>query len=507
MLANQYPFNMGASGRPAADSSYLNMLPRNDYLPGHHHPYNTASANISTQGYTPSFTSQPEYTSLTALHDAATTSAAARISQVNSNPTVAPGWLKSEAMTQQNHALKFTNDYMYSTGRGYANGPGMISTPSVTSSHVDQLYMNGAPLKSHLPPPSVAASSFKPMKCEWKEAEASKPCHMIFYGMQELVNHITIDHVSAYDQCDHICLWKDCDRKLKPFTAKYKLVNHIRVHTGEKPFVCPYPQCGKVFARAENLKIHKRTHTGEKPFVCQFPGCNKRFPNSSDRKKHSYSHRYDKSYVCKYKGCDKAYTHPSSLRKHLKTHEEDQDTMQEMEGSLKSSSSGDEAPASKRCRMEARNESPSQRDSSSPSDGKSSSTGSPGSVSSASSSTSSSSPALPPPPASYYQPQQQQHSVANQMTTYSFGNSDQPTYLPSDSYLPSMQSATTVNSAAQPLKNYPEFLTMPTYNPPALDGFGSAPYAKYSASTQGIMGNDFQTTNLFNQPIGGYTVM
>ncbi|XP_028315611.1 zic family member 6 [Gouania willdenowi] len=162
--------------------------------------------------------------------------------------------------------------------------------------------------------------------CKWNDchegaAGAGKmPCSRAFGTMYELVTHVTVEHVGGPEHSEYVCHWENCARDRKPFKAKYKLVNHVRVHTGEKPFPCPFHGCEKVFARSENLKIHKRTHTGEKPFKCEFEGCNRRFANSSDRKKHSHVHSSDKPYTCKIRGCDKCYTHPSSLRKHMKLH-------------------------------------------------------------------------------------------------------------------------------------------------------------------------------------------
>ncbi|XP_063865048.1 myoneurin-like isoform X2 [Scylla paramamosain] len=57
-----------------------------------------------------------------------------------------------------------------------------------------------------------------------------------------------------------------CSYCLYSTSKKINLINHTRVHTGEKPFVCTL--CSAAFTQKGNLKSHIRTHTGEKPFAC-----------------------------------------------------------------------------------------------------------------------------------------------------------------------------------------------------------------------------------------------
>ena len=77
---------------------------------------------------------------------------------------------------------------------------------------------------------------------------------------------------------------------------------------------CTYEDCGRGFISASQLQDHIRSHTGEKPFQCS--QCGQSFRKVSQLNHHKISHSDVAKYGCKY--CDNKYKHAGSLNKHLK---------------------------------------------------------------------------------------------------------------------------------------------------------------------------------------------
>ncbi|XP_004846152.1 zinc finger protein 367 [Heterocephalus glaber] len=80
-----------------------------------------------------------------------------------------------------------------------------------------------------------------------------------------------------------------CNICNRVFPREKSLQAHKRTHTGERPYLCDYPDCGKAFVQSGQLKTHQRLHTGEKPFVCSENGCLSRFTHAN---RHCPKHPY-----------------------------------------------------------------------------------------------------------------------------------------------------------------------------------------------------------------------
>ena len=55
-----------------------------------------------------------------------------------------------------------------------------------------------------------------------------------------------------------------CNNCNKRFSEANIVTQHVRIHTGERPFKCHYSECGRKFSISGALTIHLRMHTGKR---------------------------------------------------------------------------------------------------------------------------------------------------------------------------------------------------------------------------------------------------
>lgn len=95
--------------------------------------------------------------------------------------------------------------------------------------------LDSAPLHSQRingPTGQDATGDKQDQPCHWIDCSAS------YDSQEELVRHIEKAHIDQRKGEEFACFWAGCVRRHKPFNARYKLLIHMRVHSGEKPNKC-----------------------------------------------------------------------------------------------------------------------------------------------------------------------------------------------------------------------------------------------------------------------------
>lgn len=112
----------------------------------------------------------------------------------------------------------------------------------------------------------------------------------------------------------------ECGVCSRTFPKSGKLNQHMRIHTGERPYICDHPGCTKRYSRRDHLTRHVQSHCDKpKKYQCKRDGCDKSFGTRQKLERHEAVHNREKPFVCEH--CGEAFTKRWMLAKHAADHD------------------------------------------------------------------------------------------------------------------------------------------------------------------------------------------